>query len=90
MKTAETHIEVGVTDTNGADTRELSFRIPEGMSKSDLLEAGFALDGHHATKAVASYSNGDGDYVPLPTALLDEQRAIVKLLAEKGYEVAFN
>ncbi len=76
-------------DRRPDECRELSFRIPEeGFSQSELLEAGFAIDGYSATKSVVAYEE-QGQYVPLSDSLRDAQVDLVKWLAERGYAVEF-
>jgi len=53
-----------------------------------LLDQGFAIDGHAATKSVVAYY-AEGEYVPLSDALLEVQRHLVTWLAERGHEVQF-
>jgi hypothetical protein len=67
--------------------RELSFHIPSGLSQMELLDAGFAIDGHSATKSAVwgEYS----EHLSMSDALLEAQRDLVAWLAERGYDVEF-
>ena len=67
-----------------APCREMSFRIPQGITQSDLLEAGWALDGHSAVKTVIPFEDGW-----LADALLSEQRELIAWLGKHGYSVEF-
>jgi len=71
------------------ECRELSFRIPEGISQAELLDEGYAIDGHSATYAVTPYHQNDDEYVPLADALLFAQRRLVTWLDNRGYGVIF-
>jgi hypothetical protein len=71
------------------DSRDLSFQIPSGIEQSDLLDTGFAIDGHSATKSVAAYTDDEEADVSVSDALLAEERHIVKWFSEIGYKVNF-
>jgi hypothetical protein len=75
-------------DRRPDECRELSFRIPDGVSQAELLEAGYAIDGHSATKSVVDYEE-EGQYVPLSEALRDAQLELVKWFGERDREVVF-
>ena len=71
-------------------TREISFQIPEGVSQSELLEHGFAIDGNSASSGVKAYFDDVvRETISLTEALHDEQVDLVKWLKEKGYDVEF-
>jgi hypothetical protein len=86
-----TTIRVYVRLGNGSDkpVRELSFKIPSDIDQEDLLEYGFAIDGHTATLAVKAYTDEDGDFIPLSEALHDAQEEIVEWFDERDYDVVF-
>ncbi len=66
--------------------RELRFRVPDGISQRELLDAGFAIDGNSATKGIV----WDGHTrLTISDELRAEQVRLVAWLAERGYEAEF-
>ena len=88
-------------DDEQSETRRLTFRIPDDINPTDLLEYSFAIDGNQAAGDIAQRPDGDGFEGPflaydngwpqsLMIALADSQRAIVNYLEEHGYKVNFS
>ena len=80
-------IDVYVRLCNGdeeAPCRELSFRIPEEIEQKELLDRGYAIDGHSAIGAVT-----ESPQDTLADALLNEQRELIGWLDKHGYSVTF-
>ncbi len=81
------------------ESRTLSFPIPDGMDQNLLMEQGFAIDGNSAAKSVEpgvgtgtsieAYVNGQGEYLTLQDALLEEQTWLRDWLKSLGYDVVF-
>ena len=70
---------------NREDCREITFRIPDGISQEEVLDRGYAIDGNEALRQVP-----DSDTAPaLAEALRDEQYGLRAWLGEYGYEVTF-
>ncbi len=102
-KLAEKNITVYVRLGENEDVRTLSFDIPPNITQADLLDEGFAIDGHSAVYAVKGYYNDEhvhypedapasareAWYVPLHDALRQEQENLIGWLKKKGYTVTF-
>ena len=71
------------------DARQLSFRIPDGLSQAELLKHEWAIDGRDAVKVIQAYTNEDDVYLALPELLLGEQMDLVNLLNTASYDVDF-
>lgn len=74
--------------------RSLSFEIPEGVTQSELIEHGYAIDGVWARRSVAEYVHGDfcdrsGEYVPFSAALFEAEEELVEWLGD-SFEVQFS
>jgi hypothetical protein len=82
-------VYVRLCDNDRDDCRELGFRIPDGIEQADLLNAGFAIDGHTAVKSALAYKDGN-EYVPLSQSLRQVQMHLAGWLNERGYQVQFN
>ncbi len=80
-------VYVRLTSDEEADARQLSFRIPDGLSQAELLERDWAIDGRNALKIVEPWRDGSGEMHSLSESLVEEQRDLLKWL--DGYEVHF-
>lgn len=72
-------VYVRLCDQQRPDCRDISFRIPEGITQAEVLEWGYAIDGNQALKRLADaleitdhkhvesqdgYVDEDGEFVP--------------------------
>ena len=85
-------VYVRLCDNNDEDPcREISFKIPEGVSQHDVLERGYAIDGNRVLKQVEGFFDvRSGEGVRLADALRDEQLALMAWLGKLGFSVVFD
>lgn len=56
-KTVTVYVRLGATK----DSRELTFKIPAGISTSELLDKGFAIDGNEAVTGIGPIHSSYND-----------------------------
>ena len=84
-------VAVYVREGESEDVRTLSFRPPEGISQTELLDRGYAIDGNSAVYRVSATPDGgpNNEATALMANLLFAERDLVAWLGGLGHKVEF-